>query len=100
MKLNEAKNILNTNGYRVIKESLSQEDIAELAEVLLAVYNVEDQDTYESFCKNYDKELADELINMGLVEITDEDAVAGSYITVTKEGLDLVRSITSLFPQM
>lgn len=87
----------SNNARKQIKESVySGDNKSDLAEVLLAIYNSEDQDDYEFYAKSHDSELIDELLANEYIT-TDQGTVGQDFLTLTNKGFEVVRKIESLF---
>lgn len=87
----------NNNARKQIDESVySGDNKSDLAEVLLAINNSEDQDGYETYAKYFDSALLDELLANEYIT-TDQGTVGQDFLTLTNKGFEVVRKIESLF---
>lgn len=96
MQLSIIKNYNNNARKRINESVYSGDNKSDLAEVLLAIYNSEDQDDYEFYAKYHDSELIDELLANEYIT-TDQGTVGQDFLTLTNKGFDVVRKIESLF---
>lgn len=100
MKLDEAKKVLTNNGYKLIKESISDMDITDAIEIILAIYNTGAEDDVESLLNNYDEELVNDLRDAGIIEFTNEPIGAPSqtdatYAQLTAKGGEVLKAIVA-----
>ena len=87
----------NKDARKQIDESVySGDNKSDLAEVLLAIYNSEDQDSYETYAKYHEPELIDELLASEYIT-TDQGIVGQDFLTLTDKGFAVVEKIESLF---
>lgn len=87
----------NDNARKQINESVYDDNNkSDLAEVLLAINNSEDQDSYETYAKYFDSELIDELLANEYIT-TDQGTVGQDFLTLTDKGFAVVSKIESLF---
>lgn len=87
----------NDNARKQINESVYDgNNKTDLAEVLLAIYNSEDQDGYETYAQYFDSELLDELLASEYIT-TDQGTVGQDYLRLTDKGAEVVNKIASLF---
>lgn len=96
MKLPIIENYNNGARKQIDESVYSGDNKSDLAEVLLAIYNSEDQDGYETYAKYHDSELIDELLANEYIT-TDQGTVGQDFLTLTNKGFDVVRKIESLF---
>lgn len=87
----------NNDARKQINESVYDgNNKSDLAEVLLAINNSEDQDSYETYAKYFDSELLDELLAKEYIT-ADQGEVGQDYLRPTNKGFEVVRKIESLF---
>jgi uncharacterized protein (UPF0297 family) len=87
----------NKDARKQIDESVySGDNKSDLAEVLLAIYNSEDQDGYETYAKYHDSGLIDELLANEYIT-TEQGTVGQDFLTLTDKGYAVVEKIESLF---
>lgn len=84
-------------GDKTITESVYDgNNKTDLAEVLLAIYNSEDQDSYETYARYYDSALLDALLANDYIT-ADQGTVGQDYLRLTDKGEVVVNKIASLF---